>query len=145
MGFNIPLLLWFITNYLLPVLGIRSLLLIWAKQASKQVVPLPLHTRDNTAEQAHSLGSCGPLCHGYDRHLGTPYGTGLTRLYFPGSCLECATSSHLCSYRLHAKTVSLRLIFSHWLFPKPSQWCGSQQALLLLNNWEAPWGLKTSL
>lgn len=116
MGFNIFLFLWSITNDLLPVLGIRSLFPIWVKQAPKRVVPLPLCRRDNAAEPDHSPGSCSPLCHGCDRHPGTPYSAGLMRFYFLGSWLECATSSHLCTYGLNTKTVSLRLIFPTGFF-----------------------------
>lgn len=102
-GFNIFLFIWLRTNHLLPVLGIRSLVLrrkllnVLSPGSSTQRIMLlnqsvPLISRDSN--------DC-------DRHSGSPYSAGLTGWYFPGSCLKRTTSSHVCPYRLDAKTVSL--------------------------------------
>lgn len=103
MGFNIFLFLWLRTNYLLPVLGIRSL--VFRRKLLNVLSPGP------STQGIMLLNHCIPLIPGApndcDRHPGSPYSAGLTGWYFPGSCLKCATSSHVCTYRLYARTVSL--------------------------------------
>lgn len=98
------------------------LFLMRQKQAPERAVLLPVGITLLNSSVPMVLQSFSHSC---DRCPGATCSAGLKRLSFPGSCLECATSSHLRSHGLNAKTVSLRIIFSRWLFPKPSQRCGS--------------------
>lgn len=102
MGFNIFLFLWFITNYLLPIFGIRSLVL---RSKFQNVLSLAPSTQGITLlNQSIPLTSGAP--NDCDRHPGTPYSAELLGWYFSGSCLKCATSSHA-HLGLGTRTVSL--------------------------------------
>lgn len=102
MGFNIFLFLWLITNYLLPVLGISCLVL--RRKLLNMSSPGP------STEGILLMNSRFPWFLEPPvivTHPDTPFSAGLTGWYFPNSYLKCATSSHVCTYRLDTRTVNL--------------------------------------
>lgn len=137
MGFNIFLFLWLTANYLLPVLGILNVL----EESSYMCCPLAPPHKEFCCwtspfpwflePQWLWQTSWYPLQCWADRMALSWF---MPEMGYQQSCVHVQIRHQNC-----------QLIFSHWAFLKLSQWCRSQQALFLLDNWEVPWGLKTAL